>query len=241
MSKSLKEEFLKLLREDIEFRYAVMGFLGIREIIERIDKNTEAIKNLQEQVRSLQEQVLENSKATRGLQEQIVKLQEQVVKLQEQTRNLQEQVLKHSKRLEEHSKAIRSLQEEIKRLGDKISALGARWDLIAEEVFRNALAKFVQDYFKIAKVKRWTYFDKDGKVFGYPTLIEIDIIVKDNIHRLIEVKSSVDPYDIWAFNRKCNFYKELNKVNVRKIIVTCYAEDRAKETAKALGVEIIER
>ncbi|RLE86741.1 MAG: hypothetical protein DRN04_19080 [Thermoprotei archaeon] len=218
-----------------------MGFLGIREIIERIDKNTEAIKNLQEQVRSLQEQVLENSKATRGLQEQIVKLQEQVVKLQEQTRNLQEQVLKHSKRLEEHSKAIRSLQEEIKRLGDKISALGARWDLIAEEVFRNALAKFVQDYFKIAKVKRWTYFDKDGKVFGYPTLIEIDIIVKDNIHRLIEVKSSVDPYDIWAFNRKCNFYKELNKVNVRKIIVTCYAEDRAKETAKALGVEIIER
>jgi len=241
LSKSLKEEFLKLLREDIEFRYAVMGFLGIREIIERIDKNTEAIKNLQEQVRSLQEQVLENSKATRGLQEQIVKLQEQVVKLQEQTRNLQEQVLKHSKRLEEHSKAIRSLQEEIKRLGDKISALGARWDLIAEEVFRNALAKFVQDYFKIAKVKRWTYFDKDGKVFGYPTLIEIDIIVKDNIHRLIEVKSSVDPYDIWAFNRKCNFYKELNKVNVRKIIVTCYAEDRAKETAKALGVEIIER
>ena len=241
MGKSLKEEFLRLLREDVEFRYAVMGFLGIREIIEHIDKNTEAIKNLQEQVRGLQEQVrnlqkqvLENSRAIRSLQEQ-------VVKLQEQTRNLQEQVLEHSKRLEEHSKAIRALQEEIKRLGDKISALGARWGLIAEEVFRNALAKFVQDYFKVAEGKRWTYFDKEGKVFGYPTLIEIDIIIKDNIHHLIEVKSSVDPYDVWAFDRKCNFYREFNKVNVRKIIITCYAEERAKETAKALGVEIIER
>ena len=213
LSRSLKEEFLKLLREDVEFRYAVMGFLGIREIIEHIDKNTEAIKDLQEQVRNMQRQVLEHSKAIKSLQKQIL----------------------------EHSKAIRALQEEIKRLGDKISALGARWGLIAEEIFRNALVKFVQDYFKVAEGKRWTYFDKEGKVFGYPTLIEIDIIVKDNIHHLIEVKSSVDPYDIWAFDRKCNFYRELNKVNVRKIIITCYAEDRAKETAKALGVEIIER
>ena len=199
MSRSLKEEFLKLLREDVEFRYAVMGFLGIREIIEHIDKNTEAIKDLQEQVRNMQRQVLEHSKAIKSLQKQIL----------------------------EHSKAIRALQEEIKRLGDKISALGARWGLIAEEIFRNALVKFVQDYFKVAEGKRWTYFDKEGKVFGYPTLIEIDIIVKDNIHHLIEVKSSVDPYDIWAFDRKCNFYRELNKINVRKIIITCYAEERA--------------
>lgn len=53
VSSGLKEEFLRLLREDIEFRYAVMGLLGIEEILKRIDRSTEAIRDLQQQVRDL--------------------------------------------------------------------------------------------------------------------------------------------------------------------------------------------
>jgi len=34
---SLKEEFLKLLEKDLEFRYAVAGYLGILEVLKRLD------------------------------------------------------------------------------------------------------------------------------------------------------------------------------------------------------------
>jgi len=61
LNNKLKEELFKLLEKDIEFRYAVMGLLGIREIIESINRNTEAIRSLQEQVMKLQDQVLEQS------------------------------------------------------------------------------------------------------------------------------------------------------------------------------------
>ncbi|MEM3406937.1 MAG: hypothetical protein QXY18_00730 [Nitrososphaerota archaeon] len=33
----LKEDFLKLLDKDIEFRYAVAGYLGFSEILKRLD------------------------------------------------------------------------------------------------------------------------------------------------------------------------------------------------------------
>ncbi len=44
-----------MLREDVEFRYAVMGLLGIEEILRKISENTQAIRDLQKQVRDLQE------------------------------------------------------------------------------------------------------------------------------------------------------------------------------------------
>jgi len=64
MSTKLKEEFLKLLEEDREFRYTVAGLIGLGEILEAI--------------RDLQGQVLDNIAATRKLQGQMAALQEQV-------------------------------------------------------------------------------------------------------------------------------------------------------------------
>ncbi len=101
MSSRLREEFLKLLREDAEFRYAVLGLLGIDEVLRRIDENTGAIK-------SLQEQVAEHSRIIKGLQEQVGVLVEQVAR--------------HGRILEEHSLAVREL-------ASKIHALGTRWGL----------------------------------------------------------------------------------------------------------------
>ncbi len=221
----LRAEFLKLLEEDVEFRYAVMGLLGVREVLERLDENIKAI-------RSLQEQVEEHSRAIRAVQEQVKALQEQV-------RALQEQVAEHSRVIAEHGKVLERLVRAVEDLGRKLAALGARWGIVAEEVFRESLRRFVEEYFEVSKVERWSYFNKEGRVFGLPTLIEIDVVVKDEVHYLIEAKSSIDPYDVWAFNRKCEFYRELNRVKVRKFMVTCYADERSLEVAKAPSVEVV--
>ncbi len=66
----------------------------------------------------------------------------------------------------------------------------------AKEVFREGLRRFIQEYFDVALVEKWEYFDREGVVFGYPAFIEIDIVVKDNVHYLIEVESGVSAADI---------------------------------------------
>ncbi|MEM1569214.1 MAG: hypothetical protein QXG56_00620, partial [Candidatus Bathyarchaeia archaeon] len=53
-----KEEKLKILRsleEDLEFRYAVAGLIGISEILKRMDRFEENQEKLWEEVKSLRE------------------------------------------------------------------------------------------------------------------------------------------------------------------------------------------
>ncbi|MEM3418655.1 MAG: hypothetical protein QXY18_00770 [Nitrososphaerota archaeon] len=70
----LKENFLKLLDKDIEFRYAVAGYLGLSEILKRLDSLEEGQNRLFEG----QKRILEN----------IEKLWENQNKLWEEIRNL---------------------------------------------------------------------------------------------------------------------------------------------------------
>jgi len=197
LSRKLRDEFIKLLEEDVEFRYIVMGFLGIREILKRIDRNTEAIRDLQKQVE-------EHSKVIRSLQEQVLKL-----------------------------------ANEIKRLGDRISALGARWGLVAEEVFKESLREFLQNYFKVAKVERWEHYDEDGLVYGHPSVVEVDLIIKDKVHYLVEVKSSASKGDISELYRIGVLYEKETNVKPQLVIVTCFIDERAKRMAEKLGVKVI--
>jgi len=66
----LNSKLLKLLREDRDFRDAVLGLLGLQRILKSIAEHIKAIKELQKEVAkniratyALQEQVAENTKA----------------------------------------------------------------------------------------------------------------------------------------------------------------------------------
>jgi len=54
-------------------------------------------------------------------------------------RDLQEVIRRHGEILEKHTVAILELQREIKRLGDRVTALGVRWGIYAEEVSSGVL------------------------------------------------------------------------------------------------------
>jgi len=121
-----------LLEEDKEFRYSVAGLLGMREVLERLDENTRAIRDLQREIKALQEQVADNTKAIKALQEQVAEHSKAI-------KALQEQAAEHSKVIAEHTVAIRELQR-------TISALGARWGLMSEEAFRRAMADIPRSF-----------------------------------------------------------------------------------------------
>jgi len=58
MLESLKKEFLELLEKDLEFRYTVAGYLGLSEILRRLDKIAEEqVRLREEQVRLMEEQI----------------------------------------------------------------------------------------------------------------------------------------------------------------------------------------
>ncbi|MEM2048001.1 MAG: hypothetical protein QXZ06_08965, partial [Candidatus Jordarchaeales archaeon] len=51
---SIKEEFLLLLEKDKEFRYAVLGLLGLDEIIKRMDQYHQAQIKILERLENLE-------------------------------------------------------------------------------------------------------------------------------------------------------------------------------------------
>ena len=92
MSVDLKRELLSLLERDVEFRYAVAGYLGISETLKRLDTLTEELKKLSENQNRLWEEVRSLRKDQNRLWEEIRSLRENQGRLWEEVRKLWEEV-----------------------------------------------------------------------------------------------------------------------------------------------------
>jgi hypothetical protein len=141
-----------------------------------------------------------------------------------------------------HDEEIAKLREDMNKgfmlVERHVSALGARWGIVAEEAFREGLKGLLEKEMKL-KVEKWVRRDEEGRVFGYPSTVEVDAALHDGDVILVEVKSHVGASDVSLFKRKVDFYeRETGKKVTRKVIVTPYAEEKAMEAAKSLGVEI---
>ncbi|MCG2886512.1 MAG: DUF3782 domain-containing protein [Vulcanisaeta sp.] len=156
-------------------------------------------------------------KAIKSLQEQMVKLQEQVAK---------------------QGEAILALQRSFEKLTASITALGYRYGIYTEDVFRDAIKYLVEDLLKAYEVRRWTYYDNEGVVFGYPSIIDVDVLIRDNEHILIEYKASIDRGDVAELAREGILYERVNKVKPKLLIVGPVVRRRALELAKALNIEV---
>jgi len=77
-----------------------------------------------------------------------------------------------------------------KRLDRSITALGARWGLKSERSFRNALIGILEKSFEV-QVLNVVDYDEEGTVFGRPEQIELDVIIKNGLLLICELKSSI--------------------------------------------------
>jgi len=92
MSEKLKREFIELLEKDTEFRYTVAGFLGLSEILRRLDRLEEGQNRLWEEVRNLREGQNRLWEGQNKLWEGQNKLWEEVKSLREGQNKLWEEV-----------------------------------------------------------------------------------------------------------------------------------------------------
>ncbi|MCQ5341249.1 MAG: hypothetical protein NO483_06070 [Candidatus Methanomethylicia archaeon] len=98
-AEQIKRQFLELLERDIEFRYAVAGYLGLSEILKRLEEHDKKFEEILKEIRALREnqnKLWENQnrlwEEVKGLREEHSKIWNSTNKLWENTNKLWEEV-----------------------------------------------------------------------------------------------------------------------------------------------------
>jgi len=115
----LKREFLELLDRDVEFRYAIAGYLGLSEILKRLDAIAEEQIKLREEQTKIWEEI-------RALREEQIKLREEQTKIWEEIEALREEQTKIWEEIE-------ALREEQTKIWEEIGALREEQIKLREE------------------------------------------------------------------------------------------------------------
>ena len=77
----LREEFLELLKRDEEFRYTVLGYLGLEELTRRMDSYQSTQTKIWEEIKGLREEQSKIWEEIKGLREDFNKMREDFNKM----------------------------------------------------------------------------------------------------------------------------------------------------------------
>ncbi|MEM2733412.1 MAG: hypothetical protein QXJ19_01460, partial [Candidatus Bathyarchaeia archaeon] len=100
----LKAKFFALLREDVEFRYAVAGLLGLEEILRRLDRSEAELVRLREDFNKLREDFNRKSEED---SKRFISIEAELVKLREDMNRLREDMVEGFKRHDEEIARLR--------------------------------------------------------------------------------------------------------------------------------------
>jgi len=78
----LRKEFLDLLEKDLEFRYAAAGYLGLSEILKRLEEHDKKFEEILAEIRALREGQNKLWEEVHGLRETYVRLEGRVTGLE---------------------------------------------------------------------------------------------------------------------------------------------------------------
>ncbi|MBO9367802.1 MAG: DUF3782 domain-containing protein, partial [Chloroflexi bacterium] len=154
---------------------------------------------------------------------------------QQQIRALIKELQRQGEELERQGKEIQRVDRRIDRT---ISALGARWGIMSENAFRNALRGILEENFGV-KVERVQYKDESGEVFGWPDQVELDVVIYNGKMLVCEIKASVSRGDVYIFKRKVQSYeKRVGRKADRAILISPVIYEKDAELARTLGIEV---
>lgn len=143
----------------------------------------------------------------------------------------------HEEQREEFNRVHEEIMAQAKKFDRSIGALGARWGLQSEKAFRDALAGILEKNFGV-QVLNINEYDDQGIVFGRPDQVELDVIIKNGLLLICELKSSIDKAGMYIFERKARFYeKKYQRTANRLIVISPMIDARAQKVAEQLGIE----
>ncbi len=261
-----KKAFLKALEEDKELRYTVMGLLGFKEILDRITRVEERQQKLEERFARLEERQQKLEERFARLEERFARVEEKFARLEERQQKLEERFARLEERFARIEEKFAKLEERQQRLEEKfarieerqqrleerqqrleeemqetrrvLAVIAHRFGVLSETEFREAMKYVVEEALGAGRVEKWVYEDKEGIVYGYPSIIEVDVLVRDAKHIIVEVKSRVSKGDVAELYRKGLLYERVTKVKPELVIIGGFIDSNAYEAAGRLGVRI---
>lgn len=233
----IQQQLPHLLAQDPELRVFILRtvseyYAGKQETESRFDRILDELRSdREEQARKWDEQTRKWDEQDQKWDAQVRKWDEQDQKWKENTEMLRKMQVQTDENIAEIKKANR-------RYDSAIGSIGSRWGLYSEASFRNGLKAILEESFGI-EVLNLNEYDHDGDVFGRPDQVEIDVVIKNGVVILCEIKSSMSKGDMYVFDRKASFYeKQHHRPVTRKIVMCPMVDSRALPVAENLGIEI---
>jgi hypothetical protein len=227
LKEAIREELPALLRDDPQLRAFIADLMQDRYADRRATENRfdqvldELRRDREEQARKWEE----HSKQQKAWGE----------RWDAQLAELKADRIENRRRFE---RIERNLEAIVKRHDRSIGALGARWGMKSEATFRNALAGVLEDHFGV-EVMRVDEYDDEGVVFGRPDQVELDVIIKNGLLIIAELKSSIDKAGMYVFERKARFFERRhNRKATRLMVISPMIDPRARKVAEELGIEL---
>jgi len=179
---SLRREFLELLEKDLEFRYAVAGYLGLSEVLKRLDAIAEEQVRLREEQTKIWMEIV-------AIKEEQSKIWSEIVAIKEEQKSLREEQVKLRMEQTKIWSEIAALKEEQVKL--RMEQVSLRED------FNRMLALIDRMDTRLSRVER--------------TLEKLTIDVEDEAksflkHRLRELGISVELTSLILPDVELNIY-----------------------------------
>jgi hypothetical protein len=150
------------------------------------------------------------------------------------------------KRLEERATSIEErmamLKEEMRKLWLALNALGARWGVFSEDALGGGVRELLRD--AGYAVERWIYYDNRGYVYGYPSEVELDIIIRDGRTFAVEITSALKRGDLQQIKRKVELFSAVTGRKVDAVyVITPFIHDKNPDAviavANAMGITVV--
>ena len=250
----LKDDILRLLKEDEEFRYAVIGLLGLQ----RLDKIEEAVARLAD-IQARQEERLSR------LEEAWIRSEERLAKVEGRLVRVEERLVKVEERLEEHDRKFNEIIDELKDLrrisNEHTRILNKHTEILDEhtrilqkydERLRNIESYIEKTSITLEEEAReviaYRLREKDIVIMSIGNLIlpdiEIDIYATDtNICVIGEAKTRVSANLIEEVDKDieklCKKYPNYLKDKVIKVVYGMQVLPNAVDEARKRGIWLI--
>jgi len=213
---NLKDELLRLLREDEGFRIEVMRLLSIinvnaslNQLIESVNKLTKSIEDLREEVRKLWEEnhriweeISKLREENRKIWEENQKIWEEINEdLREEVRKLWEENHRIWEEIRELRKNHEDLARTVKGISRDLGGLSRTVGKLVEQDIRHYLPGWVRERYDITvdRIRRLR-LDSEAEFDGF-------VETEDKV-LLIEIKTTLRSRDIRDLARKVDRYRE---------------------------------
>jgi hypothetical protein len=240
-NEELKKKILDMLEQDKEFRHAVAGAIGYKEILDRIARVEEELRNLREETNKLRE---ETNRLRQDMQEGFRRHDEELKRHWESIEKLRQDMIEGFRRHDEEFKRVwesienlrRDMQEGFKRIDKRLRSIETymeRTSLTLEEEARDVIEHILKGKGLTLSLSRLELPD-----------IEIDIYGVDTEYCIIgEVKTRASPNVIERVDKDiatlCSRYPQYIREKVIKVIYAMQVTQVAVEEARKSNIWLV--